>query len=62
MQYKVRYRPMERLSRQGWSRLSEAEQDHLIAVATELNRRPAQPIDGSTKDGMPGVQEQYRVS
>ena len=62
MQYKVRYRPMERLSRQGWSRLSEAEQDHLIAVATELNRRPAQPIDGSTKDGVPGVQEQYRVS
>ncbi len=62
MQYKVRYRPMERLSRQGWSRLSEAEQDHLIAVATTLNRRAAPAIDGSTKDGVPGVQEQYRVS
>ncbi|MBC2668300.1 arginyltransferase [Novosphingobium piscinae] len=30
MQYKVRYRPLERLGRDGWERLSDAEQDHLI--------------------------------
>ncbi len=30
MQYKVRYRPLERLGRDGWERLSDAEQDRLI--------------------------------
>jgi len=33
MQYKVRYRPMERLTREGWVRISPAEQDALIASA-----------------------------
>jgi leucyl-tRNA---protein transferase len=61
MQYKVRYRPMERLGRQGWSRLSEEEQDRLISTAAALRRDSVEPIDGSTKDGVPGVQEQYRV-
>jgi arginine-tRNA-protein transferase len=61
MQYKVRYRPIERLTRQGWLRLGDAEQDRLIATAATLRREAVPPLDGSTKDGAHGVQEQYRV-
>ena len=60
MQYKVRYRPLERLGRDGWERISPEDQDRLIAAAT----RPAQvhAPDGSGKDGVPGGQEQYRYA
>ena len=34
MQYKVRYRPLERLGREGWERLSDPEQDRLIQSVT----------------------------
>ncbi len=34
MQYKVRYRPLERLTRGGWTRMSDDEQKRLIAAAT----------------------------
>jgi leucyl-tRNA---protein transferase len=61
MQYKVRFRPMEQLTRQGWHRLSGDEQDRLIAAAATLSRESAQPLDGSTKDGAHGGQEQYRL-
>jgi arginine-tRNA-protein transferase len=61
MQYKVRYRPLERLTRAGWDRISDAEQDRLIAAAISP-RAAAQPLDGSGKDGVPGGQDQYRVS
>lgn len=62
MQYKVRYRPMERLGRVGWERMSAAEQDRLIgrAAATSLEGVPA--VEGSGKDGVPGGQEQYRLA
>lgn len=58
MQYKVRYRPLERLGRDGWERMSPEEQDRLIAAAA----RPAQVLapEGSGKDGVPGGQQQYR--
>ncbi|MFM5953748.1 MAG: arginyltransferase [Novosphingobium sp.] len=62
MQYKVRYRPLERLARQGWERMGGAEQDLLIAKAATLRRNQALPLDGSTKDGAHGVQEQYRLA
>ncbi|MBN8485223.1 MAG: arginyltransferase [Sphingomonadales bacterium] len=62
MQYKVRFRPMERLTRQGWHRLSGEEQDRLIAAAATLSRDSAEPLDGSTKDGAHGGQDQYRVA
>lgn len=61
MQYKVRFRPLERLGREGWSRLPEAEQDRLIARAAELKRSEADLVDGSAKDGVPGGQGQYRL-
>ncbi len=60
MQYKVRYRPLERLTRSGWTRFSDAEQDALIAAAAATRRVDALPLDGSGKDGVPGMQGQYR--
>jgi len=61
MQYKVRYRPLERLTRAGWTRFSDAEQDALIAAAAATRRVDALPLDGSGKDGVPGGQGQYRL-
>ncbi len=50
MQYKVRFRPLERLTREGWHRISEEEQSALIAKAT----RPRKSLDGARgKDGQP---------
>lgn len=62
MQYKIRYRPLERLTRAGWVRFTPEAQDALIAKAASMRRTEAQPLDGSTKDGVPGVQEQYKVT
>ncbi|WP_309622345.1 arginyltransferase [Novosphingobium sp.] len=61
MQYKIRYRPMERLSRSGWTRIGDMEQDTLITKAAQM-RRSAQPLDGSTKDGAHGAKDQYKVT
>ena len=62
MQYKVRYRPIERLTRTGWQRMGASEQDSLIASAAALRRTEAVPLDGSTKDGAHGVRDQYRLA
>ena len=61
MQYKVRYRPLERLGPSGWRRLDDAEQAALIASATG-GEQAAPPVDGGTKDGTPGGQQQYKVA
>lgn len=61
MQYKVRYRPLETLGRDGWVRLTAGQQDALIAQ-TAARRRDASPLDGQTKDGAHGGQGQYRVA
>ncbi len=62
MQYKVRYRPLERLTRSGWARISDADQDRLIAAAAAGRRSAAEPLVGGGKDGMPGAQDQYRLA
>ena len=62
MQYKVRYRPLERLGRDGWVRFSDEQQDRLIAAAATMRRSTDQPIEGSTKDGAHGDQHQYRLA
>lgn len=62
MQYKVRYRPLERLGRNGWERISAAEQDRLIAAAVSSDRLSVPEVRGSGKDGVPGGQGQYRVA
>ena len=59
MQYKVRFRPLEKLGRQGWERMSDPEQRRQIAVAATMRREPA--FAGASKDGAPGEQEQYRL-
>ncbi|MGB7653865.1 MAG: arginyltransferase [Novosphingobium sp.] len=61
MQYKIRYRPMERLTRSGWARIEDGEQNALVAKAAQL-RRTSQPLDGSTKDGAHGGLEQYKLA
>jgi arginine-tRNA-protein transferase len=61
MQYKVRYRPIERLGQNGWARVSEAEQTRLIARAAGWMRADAAEVDGSCKDGTPGGQGQYKI-
>lgn len=44
MQYKIRYRPLERLGRDGWERLSDAEQDRLIqSVVARPEAAAAEP-------------------
>ena len=50
MQYKIRYRPLERLGPNGWQRMSGAEQAELIAVVSAERRRDAACIDGPAKD------------
>ena len=50
MQYKVRYRPLEKLTREGWVRMDAGEQDKLIAEATRP--RESVPAAGG-KDGQP---------
>ena len=58
MQYKVRFRPLERLSRGGWERIGEEEQAQLIATATAPGaKRKREGLPG--KDGAPS---EYRVS
>jgi arginine-tRNA-protein transferase len=54
MQYKVRYRPLERLTREGWQRMGEVEQSRLIAAATAPRDKLAGTIGaGRGKDGQP---------
>ena len=62
MQYKVRYRPLERLGPRGWQRFSDDEQAALIAAAARPGNAAAAPLDGSSKDGTPGGQKQYKFA
>ncbi|MCJ2184558.1 arginyltransferase [Novosphingobium sp. 1949] len=55
MQYKVRYRPMEKLGRAGWERLDAAEQDRLIAQAAANPRADRRVGSGTGKDGVPAI-------
>jgi arginine-tRNA-protein transferase len=60
MQYKVRYRPLERLTRTGWERITDEEQDRLIAAAATGVKREAVPA-GSGKDGVHSGLGHYQV-
>jgi arginyl-tRNA--protein-N-Asp/Glu arginylyltransferase len=61
MQYKVRYRPLERLGPEGWRRFRDDEQSRLIASASARSRSE-QPCAGGGKDGTPGGQKQYKLA
>lgn len=60
MHYKIRYRPLERLGRNGWERFASDEQERLIAQATSTRAIPL-PAESSGKDGLPSGQEHYRL-
>jgi arginine-tRNA-protein transferase len=58
MQYKVRFRPLERLAASGWERIGDAEHDRLIAAA-------AAPRQRALATGLPGkeaVPTGYRLA
>ncbi len=62
MQYKIRFRPMERLGPEGWHRMSDAQQDALIGrIASGGGRREPAP-DGGSKDNTPGLQREYKLA
>ena len=61
MQYKVRYRPLERLGPDGWRRFGDEQQAKLISAAAMARRDQSPAVDGGGKDGTPGGQSQYKI-
>lgn len=59
MQYKIRYRPLEKLTRDGWVRIGREEQDALIAAAVARGRTISRDEASAAKEGS---QEQYRFA
>lgn len=53
MQYKVRYRPLERLTRDGWRRIGSAEHDALIARALRARRAAGNQASPSKDASLP---------
>jgi leucyl-tRNA---protein transferase len=54
MQYKVRYRPLERLTREGWQLMDSEEQYRLTAAATAPRQLQDASLAGARgKDGQP---------
>lgn len=51
MRYKIRYRPLERLTRDGWKRLSSQEQDALISHTASKPRAELREDAGGSKEG-----------
>ncbi|OYW45533.1 MAG: arginyltransferase [Sphingomonadales bacterium 12-68-11] len=62
MQYKVRFRPLERLGPHGWQRFGDAEQARYIAAVSAARRDDTEGVDGAAKDFVPGAQQQYRFA
>jgi arginyl-tRNA--protein-N-Asp/Glu arginylyltransferase len=62
MQYKIRYRPLERLGPAGWRRVSDAEHDALISRVSNTPREDVATVEGGSKDGTPGGQQQYKLA
>lgn len=58
MRYKIRYRPIERLTAEGWNRISREEQDALIAKTANTPRSGNGGEAAAAKDGDHG---QYQV-
>ncbi|MEM7703546.1 MAG: arginyltransferase [Pseudomonadota bacterium] len=51
MAYKVRYRPLEKLTRDGWQRMDKEEQSRLITEATAPRAKSDSEVKGASKDG-----------
>jgi arginine-tRNA-protein transferase len=52
MQYKIRYRPLERLGADGWDRLSDSDHDALIQAVAASRRDTAGLAGAPAKDGL----------
>ncbi|MCC6827195.1 MAG: arginyltransferase [Novosphingobium sp.] len=61
MQYKVRYRPLDQLGRNGWERMPAAEQDRYILEAAQGRGEDGTP-GGGRKDGLGGASEQFHIA
>lgn len=64
MQYKVRFRPMEKLGRDGWERFEPAElalaiERAVSSGATGREGGACTGLEGSLKDGVHGAQDRY---
>lgn len=57
MRYKIRYRPMERLTRDGWQQFTPEQQSVLISSTTGA-ARDTDAVSGPAKDG---TQDQYTL-
>lgn len=57
MRYKIRYRPIERLTRDGWRRFTPEQQSSLISSTSNSGARDA--VSAPAKDG---TQDQYSVT
>ncbi|MEI6548300.1 MAG: arginyltransferase [Burkholderiales bacterium] len=62
MQYKVRYRPLERLGREGWERFDPDEQARAIERAATARGSHRLIADDTGKDGLAAAQQHYRPS
>jgi arginine-tRNA-protein transferase len=62
MQYKIRYRPLEKLGREGWQRLSDVEQQRLINATAGSLAFVQAPRECGGKDGMPLVAQPFRFN
>ena len=62
MEYKVRFRPLERLGPDGWRRMSDAEQDALVKRTASGGGQRAPATDGGSKDNTPGLQREYKLA
>lgn len=58
MRYKIRYRPMERLTRDGWQQFTPDEQSALISGTFSGGEREGAPVSSPSKDGS---QDQYNL-
>jgi arginine-tRNA-protein transferase len=57
MRYKIRYRPIERLTRDGWQQFTPEQQSDLISSTTSA-ARDTEAVSGPSKDG---TQDQYTL-
>lgn len=58
MRYKIRYRPMERLTRDGWQQFSPDQQSDLISDTFSGVERDVAAVSSPAKDG---TQDQYNL-
>jgi leucyl-tRNA---protein transferase len=62
MQYKVRFRPLEQLGPEGWSRMSDGEQSAHIAAVSACGGEGRPDAEGGSKDGAPGSLQHFKLA